>query len=197
MACAYFAPNLYPICVQMKYNPQHHHRRSIRLPKYDYSQSGIYFVTICTHQKQYLFGESDRGKMFFNQIGKIVREEWLKSARIRQEIELDEYVIMPNHLHGIVLIHNNDWKIGDRGDECDRDTITIFLMIRTQSIWRRAHTMRPYGMYHGGGNRGRCRLLLLVSNLLLRNEFNFFVINPILVFGSVIITNRLSETNDI
>ncbi len=53
--------------------------------------------------------------MFLNQIGNIVREEWLKSAQIRKEIELDEWVIMPNHLHGIVIIQNNDLKIGDRG----------------------------------------------------------------------------------
>ena len=52
--------------------------------------------------------------MTLNQIGKIVVEEWLKSAQIRKEIELDEYVIMPNHLRGIVLIHN-DFKIGDQG----------------------------------------------------------------------------------
>ncbi len=98
----------------MKYNPQHLPRRSIRLPNYDYSRSGIYFVTICTHQKQCLFGEIDRGTMFLNQIGNIVRSEWLKSARIRKEIELDKYVIMPNHLHGIVN-HHNDLKIGDQG----------------------------------------------------------------------------------
>ena len=98
----------------MKYNPQNHHRQSIRLPNYDYSRSGIYFITICTHQKQCLFGEIDHEKMLLNQIGNIVREEWLKSSQIRQEIELDKYVIMPNHLHGIVMIHNNDLKIGDR-----------------------------------------------------------------------------------
>ncbi|MGL5939434.1 MAG: transposase [Waterburya sp.] len=92
----------------MKYNPQYHHRRSIRLPEYDYSQSGIYFVTICTYHKQCLFGDIENGKMYLNQIGKIVREEWLKSAQIRREIELDEWVIMPNHLHGIVVIVEND-----------------------------------------------------------------------------------------
>ncbi len=98
----------------MKYNPQNHHRQSIRLPNYDYSRSGMYFVTICTDQKQCLLSEIDRGKMLLNQIGNIVREEWLKSSQIRQEIKLDKYVIMPNHLHGIVMIHNNDLKIGDR-----------------------------------------------------------------------------------
>jgi REP element-mobilizing transposase RayT len=92
----------------MKYNPNYHHRRSIRLPHYDYSQSGIYFVTICTHQKQCLFGEIKQGEMIFNQIGKMVAQEWLKSSIIRQEIELDEWIIMPNHLHGIVVITKND-----------------------------------------------------------------------------------------
>ena len=61
--------------------------------------------------------------MLLNQIGKIVREEWLKSAQIRAEIELDEYVIMPNHLHGIVVIQNNDWKIGDRVYLRDRNIV--------------------------------------------------------------------------
>ena len=92
----------------MKYNPQYHHRRSIRLLHYDYSRPGFYFVTICTHQKQCLFGEMKEQKMGLNQIGKMVRDEWLKSAQICQEIELDEWVIMPNHLHGIVVIQKND-----------------------------------------------------------------------------------------
>jgi putative transposase len=90
----------------MKYNPRYHHRRSIRLQGYDYSQTGIYFVTICTHQRQCLFGEIRNVKMILNQIGKIVSQEWLKSAEIRQEIALDEWIIMPNHLHGIVGIDN-------------------------------------------------------------------------------------------
>ena len=79
----------------MKYNPEHHHRRSIRIQGYDYSKTGIYFVTICTHQRQCLFGEIRNEKMILNQIGKIVAQEWLKSAEIRQEIALDEWIIMP------------------------------------------------------------------------------------------------------
>ena len=90
----------------MKFNPEIHHRRSIRLADYDYSQTGFYFITLCTHQKQYLFGEIRNNKMYVNQIGKVVQEEWLQSATIRKEIELDEWVIMPNHLHGIVIINS-------------------------------------------------------------------------------------------
>ncbi len=94
----------------MKYNPHYHHRRSIRLPEYDYAQCGIYFVTLCTYRKQCLFGEIHKGQISLNHIGKIVQEEWLKSSHIRQEIELDEWIIMPNHLHGIVVIINHETR---------------------------------------------------------------------------------------
>ncbi|MBI5081703.1 MAG: hypothetical protein HZB17_10420 [Chloroflexi bacterium] len=83
------------------------HRRSIRLPNYDYSQAGSYFVTLCAHARECLFGEIVDDAMSLNDYGKIVEEEWLKSAEIRKELELDAYVIMPNHLHGIVVINND------------------------------------------------------------------------------------------
>lgn len=88
----------------MNYDPARHHRRSIRLRGYDYSQSGVYSLTICTHERQRLFGEVRQGQMILNQIGKIAAQEWLSSASIRREIELDAWVIMPDHLHGIVII---------------------------------------------------------------------------------------------
>jgi REP element-mobilizing transposase RayT len=78
----------------------------MRLKGYDYSQSGAYFVTICTYQHQSLFGTVVGGEMVINSYGKVVGEEWFKSARIRSEIELftDEFVVMPNHIHGIIWI---------------------------------------------------------------------------------------------
>jgi REP element-mobilizing transposase RayT len=88
----------------MNFNPQKHHRRSIRLKGYDYAQQGAYFVTICTYQRQCWFGEILDGRMYLNQIGNVVTQEWVRSSQIRQEIELDTWVIMPNHIHGIVLI---------------------------------------------------------------------------------------------
>ena len=68
----------------MKYNPDIHKRRSIRLKRYDYSQSGFYFITICCYQRQCLFGEIIDGKMKLNNIGKLVKEKWVKSEKIRQ-----------------------------------------------------------------------------------------------------------------
>jgi putative transposase len=87
-------------------NPQNHHRRSIRLKGYDYTQSGAYFVTLCTYQREEIFGTVVEGEMRLNPFGEIVREEWLKTAQIRSNVELheDEFVIMPNHIHGIIWI---------------------------------------------------------------------------------------------
>ncbi len=90
----------------MTYDPAKHHRRSIRLPGYDYAQSGAYFVTMVTYQRECAFGRIMAGQMLVNEIGAVVREEWLRSAEIRGEIALGEYVIMPNHVHGIVIIRD-------------------------------------------------------------------------------------------
>jgi putative transposase len=90
----------------MKFDPQKHHRRSIRLKGYDYSLAGAYFVTACSWQREPLFGSIENGMVRLSPIGKILQEEWFKSGEIRQEICLfdDQFVIMPNHIHGIVWI---------------------------------------------------------------------------------------------
>jgi REP element-mobilizing transposase RayT len=95
-----------PKDIIMKYNPESHRRRSIRLKGYDYTQLGAYFITICAYQRDPIFGEIVNGEMKLSALGEIVREEWLRSAEIRKEIQIfdDEFVIMPNHLHGIVRI---------------------------------------------------------------------------------------------
>ena len=88
----------------MSYNPTIHHRRSIRLIGYDYSQSGLYFVTICCRDRECLFGEIVDGEMVLSYFGKIAYNEWVRSAEIRKEIEIHEYIVMPNHFHAIVEI---------------------------------------------------------------------------------------------
>jgi putative transposase len=98
----------------MSYDPHHHHRQSIRLPGYDYSQPGIYFLTLCVHERQCLFGEIANGEMHRSAIGEIVVEEWLKSAQMRSELRLDQWVLMPNHLHGIVSIRREVTVEGER-----------------------------------------------------------------------------------
>ena len=80
------------------------HRRSIRLKDYDYASPGEYFVTVCPHDRQCLFGEIVDGEMMLNESGLIVVGEWKRSSIIRQEIEIDSFVVMPNHLHGILVV---------------------------------------------------------------------------------------------
>ncbi|HOX47124.1 MAG TPA: hypothetical protein PK668_26255 [Myxococcota bacterium] len=96
----------------MRFDPSRHHRRSIRLRGYDYTQAGAYFVTVCAKDRENLFGEVVDGAMRLNQIGRIVDDEWRLSATLRDEIEMDDWVVMPNHLHGIVLIDPS--RRGDR-----------------------------------------------------------------------------------
>ncbi|MDJ0733965.1 MAG: transposase [Nostocaceae cyanobacterium] len=102
----------------MNFDPKKHHRRSIRLRHYDYSQAGIYFVTICTYKRQCWFGEIKNGQMHLNHIGKIVADEWLRTSEIRPNFQLDEWIIMPNHLHGIVIIQDiSNGNIQDVGNQ--------------------------------------------------------------------------------
>ena len=84
-----------------------HHRRSIRLKGYDYSQEGAYYVTIVTWRRDFLFGEIINKEMRLNKVGKIVEWEWLELPKRLSYVELGEYVVMPNHFHGILFIHEN------------------------------------------------------------------------------------------
>jgi hypothetical protein len=81
-----------------------HHRRSIRLPRFDYATPGAYFVTICTDEKRHLFGNIEDGRVNLNELGKMVETRLKISAEICNEIELDERIIMPNHIHFIIWI---------------------------------------------------------------------------------------------
>jgi putative transposase len=85
-------------------NPKAHRRKSIRLKHYDYSQAGAYFITVCTHDRQCLFGEIQNGNMRLNQFGQMVADCWLDLPHHYPHIELHDYVVMPNHFHGIVVI---------------------------------------------------------------------------------------------
>lgn len=87
-----------------KYDPNIHHRVSIRLKEYDYSQPGEYFVTICTKNRECLFGDVMNGKMILNEYGKIAQQFWVEIPNHYPNIELDEFIVMPNHLHGIIII---------------------------------------------------------------------------------------------
>lgn len=85
-------------------NGKDNRRRSIRLKNYDYSQAGAYFITICTQEKECLFGKIVDGEMVLNEYGAIVKNEWMKLLNRYFNIELDIFQIMPNHIHGIITV---------------------------------------------------------------------------------------------
>lgn len=98
----------------MKYSREKHHRRSVRLKGYDYSNPGAYFVTACAWNRECIFGEIIDGKLKLHELGKVVHREWMRTGDIRQNTELDEFIVMPNHFHGILVI-NNCMNVSRRG----------------------------------------------------------------------------------
>ena len=88
----------------VKFDPKKHHRRSIRLQGYDYSQAGAYFVTIVTWQRQFLFGEIVNNEMELSVYGEIVQKWWGEIPIHFPNVETGAFVIMPNHVHGIIFI---------------------------------------------------------------------------------------------
>ncbi|ASB50634.1 transposase [Alkalitalea saponilacus] len=94
----------------MTYNPPKHHRRSIRLKGYDYSQAGLYFITICCQDRICRFGHIETGKMYLNELGLVAYNEWAKLPQRFPSFELDVFQIMPNHIHGIIVL--NEFPVG-------------------------------------------------------------------------------------
>ena len=88
----------------MTYDPERHHRRSIRLKGFDYSRSAIYFVTICVQNRKCLFGTILQNQMLLNDAGGMVSAEWLALPLRFPSVILDEFIVMPNHFHGIIYI---------------------------------------------------------------------------------------------
>jgi REP element-mobilizing transposase RayT len=89
---------------KMIYNPTIHHRRSIRLKGYDYSQAGLYYITICTQNRQNLFGEINVGQMKLNDAGLMVATIWNEIPEHYSGFGVHEFIVMPNHIHGIIEI---------------------------------------------------------------------------------------------
>ena len=117
----------------MKYDPQKHHRRSIRLKGHDYTSPGAYFITICTHQRQCLFGEIVDGEMQLNEFGNWVDAYWKRLPTHFSHLQLDRFVVMPNHVHGIlVLTHNPNKPIpfNGRGAAFGRPSVQLSTMLR-------------------------------------------------------------------
>jgi REP element-mobilizing transposase RayT len=129
----------------VKYKPDIHKRRSIRLQGYDYSAAGAYFVTLCPQNGECLFEDIIADEMMLNAAGRIVADEWLKTADISTAIKLDEWVVMPNHFHGIVVFTDSVRAIHESPQQQRRNMrlsklIGRFKMLTAKSINAIHHT---------------------------------------------------------
>jgi putative transposase len=88
----------------MKFNPEKHHRKSTRLKNFDYSSAGAYFVTICAFQRECIFGEITKGEMILSSAGEHMLEVWEGLLSRFPSLELDAFVVMPNHVHGVICL---------------------------------------------------------------------------------------------
>ena len=122
-----------------EHNSEKHYRRSVRLKDYDYSQTGAYFVTVCTHNRECLFGEVADGEMILNDAGRMVRSVWNELPTRFPGLELDAFVVMPNHVHGIIVIHGRS-ESRIRPDDCHNPNLGD-------------HKDRPYGTTAGSLGR--------------------------------------------
>ena len=116
----------------MKRIEERHNRQSSRLKDYDYSQEGAYFITICVQGRRALLGDVRHGTILLSHLREIVRSEWIKLPKRFSNVLLDEFIIMPNHVHGIIIIDG-------RGESCIRPKYSI------ADHGKGDHKDRPYG----------------------------------------------------
>ena len=105
--------------IQGRYDPEKHHRRSIRLKGYDYAQEGVYFVTVCTQDRACLFGAVADGEMQLNNSGQIAKTAWDDLPARFPSVRLDAFIVMPNHVHGIIMVGGAiHCATEDTGNDC-------------------------------------------------------------------------------
>lgn len=98
--------------ISRMFDPEKHHRKSIRIPGYDYSRPGAYYITVCTHRREHLFGDVVDGIMRLNEFGRHVQQCWDQIPNHFFHVRLDEFIIMPNHIHGVIWITDDYGRNG-------------------------------------------------------------------------------------
>ena len=136
----------------MRYDPDRHHRRSIRIGGYDYSQAGAYFVTICTFERVLLFGNVVDGEMRLNETGRIVQQVWVGLADRFVAAHLDTFVVMPNHVHAVVMLTEGEGAMNHAPTDVGGGVGAQFIAPRTADMG--AHPLSDEPMAAGVTNEG-------------------------------------------
>jgi len=127
----------------MTRNPEKHYRRSIRLQGYDYSHAGLYFVTICAKQREWLFGEIVNDNMMLNDAGMMVQQVWNEMPTRFDGIETDEFIVIPNHIHGIIVLPPRRGVLFRYSNQSPRTNISM-----ASKNWVGRHSPALYGNEH-------------------------------------------------
>lgn len=111
-------------------------RRSVRWQGYDYAQPGWYFVTVCTHGREPLLGTLAAGRMRLSAAGEVALDAWLSIDELHAHVALDELFIMPDHLHGIVVLADAEWRpsLGRAGAGSLGQLVGQFKTVSTRQI---------------------------------------------------------------
>ncbi len=117
----------------MKYDPNKHNRQSLRLKGYDYSLCGAYFITMCVQNRECIFGNIENGKMILNDAGKMVDLWWQKLGDKFINVGIDEYIIMPDHMHGVIFIYDGETGQTQRSAPTDLNSTNS---VSTDSIFK-------------------------------------------------------------
>ncbi len=120
-------------------------RRSIRLAGYDYSSAGVYFVTICAFRRAALFGEICDAKMVPNSIGAVAEKTWRELPNRFPSVALDALVVMPNHLHGIIVLHKKKRAETSSAPTAEKPTVTLARVIQTFKSIARMQVRKQLG----------------------------------------------------
>jgi putative transposase len=133
--------------MKIKFDPHIHHRRSIRLKGYDYSQPGAYFITLVTHGRDCIFGEVIEGDMVLNWYGKTVHRDWMDLPHHYPFVTLDAFIVMPNHVHAIVVLRTDD--VG-RGGSTQAHNSKLIKFVSDRFVTPDVGQTRPYGIRRHG-----------------------------------------------
>ena len=122
-------------------------KNSLRKPGYDYRMPGYYFVTIDTYEKECLFGDVQNGKMILNEPGTVASHHWLQIPKHHPTVQLDEYIVMPNHLHGIIVLKGNPIDIlteQETGNfQPQKKSLSLFIRTYKAAVTRNIHRKFP------------------------------------------------------
>src|SRR5690606_23588314 len=135
------------------YDPNIHHRRSIRLKGYDYALEGLYFITLCVQNRAHLFGHIKNGNMVLSTYGQIAHEEWLNTGNIRDNVALHEFIVMPDHFHAIIEILFHKGKEGEIG-KFKSPSQTVGSIIRGYKV-ATIKKIKDFTQDHEGGEPGK------------------------------------------